>query len=190
VHVVVRAGRTRLLRMKRPARWNEEWRDEQGYRGSLANPMHDEISLPSQRQARNIGRVPYPHSPLTSRIWTAANAVMLAMFAFSVAVQFNDPDPLLWMAIYGVAAIVCGFEMRRMTPLWAAALVAVTALMWSGWIALRVHDVPFGALFAEWEMQDVDVEEAREMYGLAIVGIWMMFIAGVAWARRSRGASR
>lgn len=120
------------------------------------------------------------------RFWTAANVVMLAMFAFSVAVQFNDPDPLPWLAIYGAAAIVCGFEIRRKTPLWAPLVVAAIALTWSGWIAARVHDIPIGALFAEWEMKDVGVEEAREMYGLAIVALWMLAIAGGAWARRSR----
>ena len=119
------------------------------------------------------------------RIWTAANVVMLAMFAFSVAVQLNDPDPLPWIAIYAAAAVVCGFEIRRTTPVWAPVMVAAIALVWSGWIAARVHEVPITALFAEWEMKDVGVEEAREMYGLAIVGLWMIAIATAAWARRS-----
>jgi hypothetical protein len=30
----------------------------------------------------------------------------------------------------------------------------------------------------------VGVEEARELYGLAIVGLWMLAIGGAAWARR------
>lgn len=119
------------------------------------------------------------------RIWTAANVVMLAMFAFSVAVQLNDPDPLPWIAIYAAAAVVCGFEIRRTTPVWAPVMVAAIALVWSGWIAARVHQVPITALFAEWEMKDVGVEEAREMYGLAIVGLWMIAIATAAWGRRS-----
>jgi hypothetical protein len=39
------------------------------------------------------------------------------------------------------------------------------------------------SLFAEWEMRDVRVEEAREMYGLAIVAAWMTVIATVKWTR-------
>jgi hypothetical protein len=123
---------------------------------------------------------------MKSRIWTAANVVMLTLFAFSVAVQFNDPDPLLWMAIYGASALVCGFEIRGKTPLWLSVAVAASALLWSGWIAARVPDVPISALFAEWEMKNVGVEEAREMYGLAIVGVWMLVVSGAAWDRRSR----
>ena len=126
---------------------------------------------------------------MKSRIWTAANVVMLTLFAFSVAVQFNDPDPLLWMAIYGSAAVVCAFEVRKKTPLWLPVAVAAVALAWSAWIAARAHDVPISALFAEWEMKNVGVEEAREMYGLAIVGAWMLAVSAAAWARRS-GRSR
>lgn len=124
---------------------------------------------------------------MKSRIWTAANVAMLAMFVFSVAVQYNDPDPLPWMAIYAAAAVVCGFEIRRKTPLLAPVVVAAVAVIWSGWIAARMHDVPISALFAEWEMRDVGVEEAREMYGLAIVGIWMIAITTAAWDRRRAG---
>lgn len=124
-----------------------------------------------------------------ARLWTAANVVMLLMFAFSVAVQFNDPDPLAWMAIYVAAAVACGMEIRRRTPFAAAAAIAAIALAWGGLIALRAHDVSIPSLFASWEMQDVRVEEAREMYGLAIVAVWMTAIAVATWRRARGGAS-
>ena len=41
------------------------------------------------------------------------NYVMAAAFIFSVIVQFNDPDPLLWMLIYGLAGAACVLAMRR-----------------------------------------------------------------------------
>ena len=66
---------------------------------------------------------------MKSRIWTAANVAMLAMFVFSVAVQYNDPDPLPWMAIYAAAAVVCGFEIRRKTPLLAPVVVSMLTSM-------------------------------------------------------------
>lgn len=126
---------------------------------------------------------------MKARLWTAANVVMLLMFAFSVVVQFNDPDPLGWMAIYGAAAVACGVEIRRRTPFPAAAAIAALALAWGGIIALRAHDVPIPSLFASWEMQDVRVEEAREMYGLAIIAVWMTAITVASWRRRRRDAS-
>jgi hypothetical protein len=63
--------------------------------------------------------------------------------------------------------------------------VAVTliALVWAGTLYYGTRDVPIMSLFAEWEMRDVRVEEAREMYGLAIVAAWMTVIAAVKWTR-------
>jgi hypothetical protein len=124
---------------------------------------------------------------MKGRVWTLANVIMLLMFLFSVAVQVNDPDPLVWMGIYGAAAVVCGLEIRRRTPAWAPVAVALTALGWAGSLYYRAHDVPISSLFAEWEMQDLRIEEAREMYGLLIVGVWMIVIASGAW-RRTRVA--
>lgn len=119
-------------------------------------------------------------------VWTTANAVMLLAFAFSVIVQVNDPDPLLWMLIYGAAAAVCGLELgRRSNPLFAMGLSAA-ALGWAATIAPRViGKVPFAAMFAEFEMKDLGVEESREMYGLLIVALWMAVVAVAAWRRRA-----
>ena len=121
---------------------------------------------------------------MKARLWTTANGIMLLLFLFSGIVQFNDPDPLPWLAIYLAAATVCGLEIRRRTPVWAPFALAIASLFWSASIAMRAHDVPISALFAEWEMRNLRVEEAREMYGLVIVGSWMIAVAGARWARR------
>lgn len=120
------------------------------------------------------------------RLWSVANGIMLLMFVFSAVVQFNDPDPLVWMAVYGAAALVCALEMRRKAPAWAPAGVAVIALVWAASIYSRARGVPIGSLFAEWEMRDLRIEQAREMYGLAIVALWMLVILGARWARARR----
>jgi hypothetical protein len=36
------------------------------------------------------------------------NIVFVIIFLVFAAVQYNDPDPLLWIAIYGIMAILCG----------------------------------------------------------------------------------
>jgi hypothetical protein len=120
---------------------------------------------------------------MAKRFWTVANAIMLLMFLFSAVVQFNDPDPIVWIAIYGAAAAVCGFEIRRPTPMWVPVAVALVAVGWAGTLYFRAHDVPISSLFAQWEMRDIRVEEAREMYGLAIVGVWMIVIVTVRTMR-------
>ena len=119
--------------------------------------------------------------------WTVANAVLLLAFAASVIVQLNDPDPLGWMAIYGVAAAVCGLELKRRTRVWLPALLAAVALAWAATIAPRVlGKVPFGAMFEAFEMKDLAVEESREMYGLLLIGVWMAAVSLAAWRRQRR----
>ena len=127
---------------------------------------------------------------MPGRLWTLANGIMLAMFLLSVAVQYNDPDPLVWMGIYGAAALVCGLEIARRAPRWMAPAVALVALAWAASIYSRARDVPIASLFAQWEMRDLHVEEAREMYGLAIVAAWMIAVAIAGWRRaRARRAT-
>jgi hypothetical protein len=120
--------------------------------------------------------------------WTLANGIFLLLFVFAAVVQFNDPDPLSWIAIYGIAALVCAMELRRKTPVWAPTAVALIALVWSASIFYRVRDIPFSTLFAEWEMRDVRVEEAREMYGLTIVAVWMIIIGIAHFTQRTTAA--
>lgn len=120
--------------------------------------------------------------------WSLANVVMGLAFVFSIGVQYNDPDPIGWMAVYGTAALICGLEVRRRVRLVFPAALSAVALAWAATIAPRVvGKVPFGAMFAEFEMKNLGVEESREMYGLLIVTAWM---AVVAVAARRRGAVR
>jgi hypothetical protein len=120
---------------------------------------------------------------MKARFWTAANVLMLVLFLFAAVVQFNDPDPLLWVAVYLVGAATCAMEIRRRTPILLPAVIAIVALAWAGYLGTRAGGVPVASLFAEWEMRDVAVEEAREMYGLLIVTVWM---AAVFVAARTR----
>lgn len=116
----------------------------------------------------------------------AADVVMALAFAFSVAVQANDPDPLRWMALYGLALVATVLSLLRRGH-WA--LPAALAVVASAWAASLWPDVwgkvPFGDMFGAFEMADIGIEESREMYGLLIVAAWTAFLA---WrtARRSR----
>ena len=111
---------------------------------------------------------------------------MLGMFILSTVVQFNDPDALRWVAIYATAAVLTALEIRRKAPFYIVVAELLIALVWSGAISRGVHGVPFGSLVEHWEMKDVHIEEAREMYGLLIVAAWMSAIAVAAWSRRRR----
>jgi hypothetical protein len=107
-----------------------------------------------------------------------ATGLMGILFLFAVAVQYNDPDPLRWMAIYGLAALACGLSLanrlRRVMP----ALIGVGALAWAGTLAPgAVGRASLGELFQSYAMVSETVEEAREMGGLLIVVAWMGLLA-------------
>lgn len=122
-------------------------------------------------------------------VWTAANVVMLLMFLMSLVVQYNDPDPVRWMLIYGAAALIAGLEIRRSAPVAAATAVGAAAFVWMITISRRVlGHVGFAEMFSAWEMKNVAVEEEREMYGLLLVALWMAAVAVAVWRRRSAGS--
>jgi hypothetical protein len=122
---------------------------------------------------------------MRAHLWTAANALLLLAFAFSVVVQFNDPDPAIWMTIYALAAVACALELAGRGHIVLPALVGVLAAVWAVAIAPHVlGKVPFLAMFGAWEMKDVGIEESREMYGLLIVATWMAVLTIAAVRRR------
>ena len=126
----------------------------------------------------------------TSRVSTlfrAANGVMAALFVFAAAVQYNDPDPLRWMALYLAAATACVLAVLHRLPRWVPVVVGLAALVWAASLAPHVLGrVGLGEMVEAWEMKDVRVEEGREMYGLLIVAGWMATLA-LAGRRRRHG---
>jgi hypothetical protein len=115
-------------------------------------------------------------------VFRVLNGAMAALFAFAAAVQYNDPDPLRWMALYLAAAAACVLAVLGRLPRWLPIVVGIAALAWAATLAPHVLGrVGLGEMVEAWEMKDVRVEEGREMYGLLIVAAWM---AVLAWARR------
>lgn len=108
------------------------------------------------------------------------------LFLLAVVVQYNDPDPIRWMAIYGAASLVSMVTAagRSVHPAVPAGIAAV-ALVWS---VATMFQGPGGAdyrhMFDAWEMRSVDVEEAREATGLLIVAAWMTVLT--VWQKRAR----
>lgn len=128
---------------------------------------------------------------MQGRTWTILNAAMLLVFVFSAVVQMNDPDPLVWVAMYGAAAFACVLALMRRGHWSYPALVSVVSLVWVATYAPRVLGrVPFGSMFGAWEMADTGIEEARETYGLMIVAVWMVVLAvRTARAAKTHAAS-
>src|SRR5262245_110784 len=108
---------------------------------------------------------------------------MAAYFVVAAGLQYNDPDPIQWAAIYLAAAVVSGLAAARRVAWPWPALVGVAALAWAASFGPRV--------IASGMLRDVaramgpgsGAEEAREFLGLAIVVVWMVVV--LATRRRS-----
>jgi hypothetical protein len=108
------------------------------------------------------------------RIVSGVFFVLMLLFC---AVQYNDPDTLIWVLVYGTAAIWCGIAAFRPallgTPvgrplLWATLGLAVAGVVWY-W----PHTAHFWEVDVWWA-----TETAREGMGmmiafLAVGSVWL-----------------
>ena len=106
-----------------------------------------------------------------------ANLVMIVLFVSWAYFQWNDPDPLLWMAIYGTAALACTLFAFGRLPEIAAAAFSACCVLGALYLAGRVV----------LERQFIFDEMGREMMGLLIVAAWTGLLA---WQVRHREADR
>lgn len=123
-----------------------------------------------------------------SRVFVAVNTVMLLAFVGSTVVQWNDPDPVRWMLLYGSAALACALHLFGVLPWRLAAAVGVVALVWSAiWAPGVITNAPIGQLFTTYQMMGLEIEEARELLGLLIVAGWMAVLVAVRRRQASSG---
>jgi hypothetical protein len=115
---------------------------------------------------------------MARNVWRLLDAVFALLFVLAVIVNLNDPDPIAWVLIYAAAAWTSFLAVLGRPSRALASAVAAVALLWAATIVPRVvGQVPFGDMFAAWEMQNAGVEESREMYGLLLIALWMAVIA-------------
>ena len=113
------------------------------------------------------------------------NYVMILAFLFSVIVQYNDPDPLLWMLIYGAAMIACVLYALGKLPSFLPIMITSIALVWTLSLATQViGKVGFSELFQAFEMKDERVEVGREFGGLLIITVWMSVLSAVRFRQQ------
>ena len=113
------------------------------------------------------------------------NYVMSLSFLFSVIVQYNDPDPLVWMGIYGAAMIACILFTLGKLPSFLPIMVGVVALVWMLSLTSQViGKVGFSELFQAFEMKDERIEVGREFGGLLIIVFWMMALSMTRFRQR------
>ncbi len=123
----------------------------------------------------------------TARWFTASSLLMGAIFSVSVGLQYNDPDPLQWVLIYGAAAVVSFLAPWKSVARRLALIVFVVALAWLFWLLPQIIGViSFSDLFLKMDEIGGAVEVGRETGGLAIVAAWMLCCVCIVSAHGTR----
>lgn len=99
--------------------------------------------------------------------------VMALIFIVFAVLQYNDPDPAVWIPIYLYAALLSFLYYRGTAPVW---------LFWASAAIFLV-----GAIFmwpAHWEgvqlqhgMKTMNIEHGRESLGLGLVVVTLVIYA-------------
>lgn len=106
-------------------------------------------------------------------------AVMFLLFAF---VQINDPDPVVWILIYGAMAVVCvmaafgyyySWVLIGLIVIYAAySLIDLNSIL--EWLKSDDKAMLFDNVA---KMQNLYIEESREFLGLCIcIGVLIMHL--------------
>ncbi|UII18942.1 transmembrane 220 family protein [Fulvivirga ligni] len=104
----------------------------------------------------------------------------LLFFAFA-ALQWNDPDPLLWILIYGYVAVVALLDFLNKTINPLIILISVIAgFLYSFFYLPGLIDLldrgGFNQLAAEMHASTMYIEESREFLGLLIaLGVLLFY---------------
>jgi hypothetical protein len=101
------------------------------------------------------------------------NLLLALMFIAFAYVQINDPDPVVWILIYGSMAVICVLAAFNITPriimgVMMAVFVAYSFVFFNGvkeWFAQPDKSVLFDDVL---KMQYPYIEESREFLGLMI----------------------
>ena len=104
------------------------------------------------------------------RIFNFILAVMFLAFAF---VQINDPDPVIWILIYGIMAVLAVMAAFNYYPrkfiIGLLILYAAYSTMYFGGVMEWLRQSDKSALFDEVaKMEHLYIEESREFLGLMI----------------------
>ena len=104
---------------------------------------------------------------------TVLNAIFLIIYLLCAAVQYNDTDAILWICWYLAAAGMCIVEFRLEPPRWPPWVLAVISVAWVGTLLPSiVGQVSLEDIFTSISMKTNTVEQAREIGGLLLVGLW------------------
>lgn len=119
----------------------------------------------------------------------ALNLILAALFILFAFVQINDPDPVLWILIYGLMAVACilaafGYYYPKVIAALLMLYLVYSSFIIPGvfeWLASEDRSLLFDDIA---KMQHPYIEEAREFLGL-LVSMLVLIMHLVTWRSRS-----
>jgi hypothetical protein len=100
------------------------------------------------------------------------------VFLTSAALQFNDPDPLIWVFVYSAAAAMCvAWERQWLSERIPIVVTLVSAASAAGILAGAPVDIDISTALTDWGMSASGSEEIREVGGLILVALWSGFLS-------------
>ena len=120
----------------------------------------------------------------------AAHAVMALLFFTGAWLQRNDPDPLRWMMIFGLAGIASVRVAAGRSSWFLAGGVGAVALGWAVVLVPRVRaESDSLRSITDWSDRTAFASTARELAGLLLVSAWMATIVVTQRPRRRPSSS-
>ncbi len=106
------------------------------------------------------------------------NIILAIVFIAFAVFQYNDPDPYIWMFVYGVTALLClnaamgkTFRLGNITVIMFSTIYMVLLIpQMVEWI---VGGMP--SIATEMKAESAHVELVREFFGLLITILTMLF---------------
>tara|TARA_Y100001949_G_C15707199_1_gene209334 strand:- start:101 stop:469 length:369 start_codon:yes stop_codon:yes gene_type:complete len=118
---------------------------------------------------------------ITGKIILAFLSFIFGLFAFY---QFNDPDPLLWVTIYGAVFLIAFFKLinvyysQRIVYLLMLLILIYSTVFIPGileWLTQPNKEEIFGAMYKDKPY----IEESREFFGLMIAVLGLIVVLKV-----------
>jgi hypothetical protein len=109
----------------------------------------------------------------------ALRFILAGLALVVAALQFNDPDPVYWVAVYTGAATVIGARaLGHHNEFWTAVAVGgvlAGMLMTVAGFGEYLLSGDYGSIFGEMLLSKPYVEETRECLGLALTLVALLF---------------
>jgi len=104
------------------------------------------------------------------------NLIFCLLFVFSAALQYNDPDPYVWMPIYMYGAVLCWLAFRNkfypkayLIGIVIYFIYAVGLFFWKNGVLDWMTQHNAEDIAATMKAEKPWIEETREFFGLVIL---------------------